>query len=244
MKRFTILSLLILLGFTSFAVDIQQYFASSSTGKYYPFENNGTIKAKFDFIVNSGPINQSFVIAFVLSEDINVFDNNDIVIDTFRVTGAPNGSSEFPTDFGPQAPYLIEQMLKKPFIVHGKMYFLGCILDYKNEISESDETNNSGAIQMQPITVQGNIGFDTDLGFWKSSVNPNPIMSSAIIELEGGNIANAQIKVYSLDGRMVREITTSNFPYTFYRKDLAIGTYTMIIFNDGKAVIRKKIILQ
>jgi len=244
MKKITILFLLTLLSFTSFAVDIEQYFASSSTGKYYPFINNGTIQTKFDFIVNSGPVNQSFVIAFVLSEDINVFDNNDIVIDTFRVNSAANGSSEFPTDFGPQAPYLIEQMLKKPFIVHGKMYFLGCILDYKSEVSESDETNNSGPIQMQPITVQGNIGFDTDLGFWKASVNPNPIINSAIIELEGGNIANAQIKVYSHDGRMVREITTSNFPYTFYRKELAIGTYTMVIFNKGKAIIRKKIVLQ
>ena len=245
MKRFTILSFLFLFSLSSFAtVDIQEYFASSSTGKYYPFINNGTIHVKFDFIVNQGPINQSFVIAFVLSEDMNVFDNNDILIDTFRINSAPNGNSEFPTDFGPQAPYVINQMLKKPFIVHGKMYFLGCILDYKNEITESNENNNSGAIQAAPITVSGNVGIDTDLGFWKSSINPNPISSSAIITVEGSMLNQVKIQLYSVDGRLLRNTAVTNFPFTFYRNDLAVGVYNMIIFNDGKAIIRKKVIIQ
>jgi hypothetical protein len=244
MKRFTILSLLILLSVTSFAVDIEQYFASSSTGKYYPFVNNGTIQTKFDFIVDSGPISSSFVIAFVLSEDINVFDHNDIVIDKFTVSSAGNGSSEFPTDFGTQAPYIIDQMLKKANIVHGKTYFVGCILDYDNDIAESNENNNSGPIQMPPITVSGNIGFDTDLGFWKSSINPNPINTSAVIELEGTKITNAEILIYTVEGKLIRTASVSSFPYTFYRRELAVGIYNMIITNDGKAIIRKKIIIQ
>ncbi len=244
MKRFTIISMLFLFSFSTYAVDIQEYFASSSTGKYLPFHNNGTIQVKFDIQVVQGPVTSSFLIAFVLSEDMNVFDHTDILIDTIRVSGANNGSSEFPTQFGSQAPYLIEQMLKKANVVHGKTYFFGCILDYDDDIVESNENNNSGPIQMPPIVIQGNIGFNTDLGFLESSISPNPIHSSAIIKLNGSSINNSNIMVYSFDGKLIRSITNVSFPYTFQRYNMAVGTYQMVILNEGKAIIRRKIIIQ
>jgi len=244
MKRFTLLSMVFLFALSTYAVDIQEYFSSSSVGHYYPFQKNGTISIKFDLQVNSGPINKSFVIAFVLSEDMNTFDHNDILIDSIRVNGASNGSSEFPTNFVSAAPYLIEQMLKKANVDHSKTYFVGCILDYNDDIAESNESNNSGAIQMPPVQIHGNVGFNTDLGFWESSINPNPISTSAIITLEGNNINQNRIEIYSLDGRLVRSIKDVVFPYTFQRNNLARGTYEMIILNEGKAIIRKKIVIQ
>ena len=245
MKKFTIISILVLFSLSSYAtVDIEEYFSASSTGQYYPYMNNGTIKTKFDFIVNQGPVSQSFTIVFVLSEDMSVFDKNDIVIDSFRVNGAPNGNSEFPTDYGPQAPYIINQILKKPYIVHGKMYFLGCILDYNDEIAESDETNNSGAIQIPPITIVGNVGFNTNLGFWSASVNPNPITDYAIINVSGSKVTNSIIQIYSNNGQLLRSISVPQFPYKFIKKDLSTGIYNMIIYNDNKAIIRRRLIIQ
>jgi hypothetical protein len=244
MKRFTFFSMLFLFTLSTYAVDIQEYFASSSTGHYYPFQQNGTIALKFDLQVSGGPISNSFVIAFVLSEDMNTFDHNDILIDSIRVSNAGNGSSEFPTNFVSAAPYLIQQLLKKSAIDHSKTYFVGCILDYNDDIAESDEANNSGAIQMPPVQIHGNVGFNTNLGFWELSINPNPIHSSAIIKLDGNDINQASIQVYSLDGKLVRNTSNVVFPYIFQRNNLAIGTYEMIIINDGKAIIRKKIVIQ
>ena len=242
-KLFTILAF-IFISISVSAVDIEEYFSASSTGHYYPFQKNGTITLKFDFIVNQGPINQSFVIAFVLSTDMNVFDHNDILIDTVRVSGAPNGSSEFPTNFVSPAPYKIEQMLKKANVVHGTTYFLGCILDYNDDIAESNESNNSGPIQMPPLVVSGNVGFNTDLGFFKSSIYPNPITETAIINLSGKLKGNSTIQVYGTDGRLIRENNEVQFPYTFQRGNLAAGTYQMIIINNEKAILRKKIVIQ
>ncbi len=243
MKKILTIFVLILFTFSARAVDIQEYFASSSTGKYYPYWNNGTITLKFDFIVDQGPVNHSFVVAFVLSTDM-IFDINDILIDSVRISNVPNGSSEFPTDFVGAAPYKIEQMLKKANITHGTSYFVGCVLDYKNEIVESNEANNSGPIQMPPITISGGVGINTDLVFWQSSIQPNPVSDAAVIEVSGPNLNNTLIRLFSMDGRMVKEFKQVQFPFTFYRENLASGNYQMIIFNEGKAIIRKKLIIQ
>jgi len=246
MKKIFTLALLFLLSFSVRAtVDIQEYFAASSTGSYLPYSNNGTITLKFDFIVDQGPVGHSFVVAFVLSEDMNVFDHNDILIDSVRISNVPNGSSEFPTNFLMPAPYRIEQMLKKANIDHSKSYFVGCILDYNNEIAEANENNNSGPIQMPPVTISGNVGINTDLGFWESSINPNPVHNYSIISVQGEQtLEHAVIQIYAMDGRLVREIQDVQFPYTFYREDMAFGTYQLVILNDNKAILRKKIIIQ
>lgn len=244
MKKFSIISMLLLFTMSTYAVDIQEYFASSSTGTYHPFQNNGTISLKFDFQVTQGPVNSSFLIAFVLSDDVNIFDHSDVLIDTFRVLSAKDGSSEFPTDFGPQAPYLIGEMLKKANVVHGKMYFLGCILDYNSEIAESNEGNNSGAIQMPPITITGNIGFNTNLNLWESSIKPNPMQNTALIEIEGPTIKQSSIQVYSMDGKLIRDLNVLSFPYKFQRKEMPSGVYQMLILSEGKAIIQRKIIIQ
>jgi nitric oxide reductase subunit B len=44
-------------------------------------------------------------------------------------------------------------------------------------------------------------------------------------------------EILFMELKLVRNISNVVFPYTFQRNDLAIGTYEMIIINDGKAIM-------
>jgi len=245
MRKFTFTLVALFLAISLSAVDIIEHFNLSSTGKYKPYTNNGTVQLHFDFEVTGGPINQHFTIGFYLSTDL-IINTSDLLIDTFGINSCNNGSSAFPSNFGTPSPYKIEQMLLLPGVPHNTTFFLGCILDYKNEIAEDDENNNSGYIQMPPFQITGNVGNISIVVSQKTVLNiyPNPVMDKAVMNLTGDSGDNLSLEIMDITGKIVFIEKNIGFPYVWSRGDLQNGLYLVILRKNDKAILRKKLVLK
>ena len=243
MKKLTFILAIFLLSFNTMAVDIIGHFNLQSYGKYYPYHANGTINTNFDFEVQNGPINSSFKIGFYLSSDM-IITTSDFLINTFTVSSANNGSSAFPDQFGQAAPYQIENLLTIPNIPINTTVFFGVILDSENDISESDESNNSGPINMAPFQIVGHVSINFTVNNRTIDIRPNPIISKAIINVKGTDGKGITLKVMDITGRIVYENKNLSFPFIWDRGDLKNGLYLFIIEKNNKAILRKKVVLQ
>jgi len=242
MKKFTLLFAIIVCTINLSAVDIVEHFSTQSTGHYYPYTENGTFTIQFDFELQNGPINHNFTVGFYLSNDL-VIEPTDILIDTFSINSMNNGSSSFPDQFGQMSPYRIKQMLLKSGVPHNTTLFLGVILDYQNEISETDETNNGGFINMPPTSITGNVGINIFYQNRSIDIRPNPILNKAIIDVAGFIDNTLTINIMDVCGKIVFEKNDIQFPFVWDRDNLKDGLYLIMIFDSDQAIIRKKIVL-
>lgn len=242
MKRITIILAAVLFSLQAFSVDIVGNFSLSSYGKYYPYEQNGTIYVNFDFVVTDGPITTPFKIGFYLSTDL-IIETTDYKIHEFTINSCNNGNSAFPDQFGSAAPYKINQLLKMAGIPKNQTVFFGVILDYANAITETDETNNGGAVNMAPFQVIGNVGVDISFNTKSLTILPNPVVEKAIINFVGINSDNITLKVMDITGRIVSETNNISFPFVWLRGSLYSGAYIFILVRNSEAIIRKKVIL-
>ncbi len=243
MKKITFILSVLLIAANSYAVDIIGHFNLSSYGKYYPYHHNGTLNVNFDFEVAGGPINHNFTIGFYLSSDL-IIETSDFLIDTFAINHCNNGSSAFPDQFGQAAPYQIENLLTIPFIPKNQTVFFGVILDYQNEIAESDETNNSGPVNMAPFQITGNVAINITIHNKTIDIRPNPVLDKAVIDIKGIDTKDITLKLMDLTGKIVFQKTNISFPFIWERGNLQDGLYLFIVEQKGKAVLRKKIVLK
>ena len=243
MKIFTFIFSILFISLNSMAVDIIGHFNLQSYGKYYPYHSNGTLNVNFDFEVQGGPINKNFTIGFYLSSDM-IIDNSDFLIDTFPINSVNTGSSAFPDQFGQPAPYQIKSLLTIPFIPKNTTVFFGVYLDYQNEISETNENNNSGTINMAPIKITGNVGITLTINNKTITIAPNPVIKSTTIDISGIEKKNISLKVMDITGKIVFKRQDVKFPYVWNRGNLKNGMYLLILERNNQAIIRKKIILQ
>lgn len=242
MKRVTFIFVALLIASNIMAIDIIGHFSTQSYGKYYAYSYNGTINTNFDFEVQNGPAS-NFKIGFYLSSDL-IITTSDFLINKFSITSANTGSSAFPDQFGQAAPYQIKNLLTIPNIPKNTTVFFGVILDCDNEVSESDEANNSGAVNMAPFQIVGNVSITFTTNKTNIDIRPNPVLDKAIINLEGTDGKAINFKVMDITGRIVFEKKNLSFPYIWDRGTLKNGLYLFIIEKNNKAIIRKKVVLQ
>lgn len=78
------------------------------------------------------------------------------------------------------------------------------------------------------------------------SVNayPNPFIEGTVIEVAGENYKRLTLTVYDLNGRFIREETTSGHKIEFPRKDLLQGMYVFKLLGDGVHIASGKLIIQ
>jgi len=223
MKRFTFIFVGVMLVLNSMAIDIIGHFNNQSYGKYYAYYSNGTINTNFDFEVQNGPTT-AFKIGFYLSSDM-IITTSDFLINTFSISSANTGSSAFPDQFGQAAPYQIKNLLTIPSIPRNTTVFFGVILDADNEITESDETNNSGPINMAPFQIIGYVSINVSFNNKTIDIRPNPIIDKAIINVKGTDGKGITLKVMDITGRIVFEKKNLSFPYIWNRGNLKNGLW-------------------
>lgn len=243
MKKFTFIFLATLFSIHAQSVDIIGNFNLSSFGKYYPYENNGTMYVNFDFVVDNGPITTPFKIGFYVSTDM-IITTSDFRFHQFTVNNCNTGSSAFPDQFGSAAPYKIPQMLTISGIPKNQNVFFGIILDYANAITETDEANNGGPVNMAPFQITGNVGISASFNPNLISIAPNPIRDYTIIDLKGFQSPDLVLKVMDISGRIVSVSEQISFPYVWNRSQLHNGIYFFIFEYKSVAVLRKKVILE
>ncbi len=108
------------------------------------------------------------------------------------------------------APGWFDRVDYKGAFKPGTMWAGGWSLTYANEDYISDETS----VDVQKVTMQ------------EASVYPNPVSSFATVNFDYQARNVYSFKVYSLAGRMVREITDiTSGEFTFSRENLVSGIY-------------------
>ena len=86
-----------------------------------------------------------------------------------------------------------------------------------------------------------------DLGFtnYDLKVFPNPFSVSATVKIISSvQLENAELKIYSLTGQELVHQKINSPEFEIQKGSLSHGNYFAVIFNSGKEICRKKIVVQ
>jgi len=75
------------------------------------------------------------------------------------------------------------------------------------------------------------------------TVGPNPMRSHSTVDFGSFPRGEASIALYDLQGRLIKQVTTTNRTYTLLRDNLAAGTYILHIKN-GESELQETIVVQ
>lgn len=88
------------------------------------------------------------------------------------------------------------------------------------------------------------VGSKTELGLKNS---PNPFNRTTQIEFEISNASNIEIKVYSMNGQLIKTLTDNfytpgSYSLPFNGENLPSGVYTVVLMVDGKQITHRMIL--
>lgn len=79
----------------------------------------------------------------------------------------------------------------------------------------------------------------------KLNVYPNPMTTSAIVNIPNTNGEHLTAKLFNTSGEVVREMNHIHGPtFTIYKSDLSSGLYLLIIYKDGLKIGYSKVIMK
>lgn len=74
----------------------------------------------------------------------------------------------------------------------------------------------------------------------QADVHPNPFAEELTLEMEG--TGDAQVKIYNMNGKEIRNFGYSFGKTTINTEDLKPGMYTIAVYQDGKRLVAKKVV--
>ena len=189
---------------------------------------NKTINLTYDFFNVGGGTNTSFTIAYIASTDMNI-DASDYLVD-YKAYGSAVANAFATVSFS----YAFSDGDLPPGLYNFIMY-----LDYGNNVTESNETNNIvsfGTFQFEG-TPTGIEASSSSLN--NTSIYPNPMNNR--LQLKSEKLIS-EIRLTNAKGKIIRVETPGARAYEMETNELNPGIYFMqILFGDGALETRKVI---
>lgn len=198
-------------------------------------QTNEILNLTWDFFNVGGGTANTFTIAYIASTDMTV-DASDYLIDYKTYAGAVTNAFAtitFTYDFSPGD-------------LPAANYNLIVYIDYGNNVTESNETNNIvkfGTFNYTSVGIKENPLFSI-----KTNAYPNPAKEMITVSFESKKEGDFDMKLFDVTGKQVRrqEFENKNFYYesTLDLKGLTPGIYLLQVYSAGTTVSSKKIIVE